>query len=60
MWNQNSLRSQAMLRLGPVAPGNDKRGQGTPRQRDLDPSETTNKQGRHAGQMGLQIEIGTE
>ena len=57
---QNSLRSQARWRLGPVAPGNEGRGQGTPRQRDLEPSETTNRQGRHTGQMGLQSEIGTQ
>ena len=37
-----------------------KRGQGTPRQRDLGPSETTHRQGRHTGQMGLQSEIGTQ
>ena len=58
--NKNSLRSQARWRLGPVVLGNEGRGQGTPRQRDLGPSETTNRQGRHTGQMGLQIEIGTQ
>ena len=34
------------------------RGQGTALQRD--PSETTKKQGRHTGQMGVQSEIGTK
>ena len=42
---QNSLRSQATWRLGPVALGNEGRGQGTPRQRDLEPSETTRVEG---------------
>ena len=32
----------------------------TPRQRDLEPSETTHRQGRHTGQMGLQSEIGIQ
>ena len=43
-----------------MAPGNEGRGQGTPRQRDLEPSETTHRQGRHTGQMGLKSEIGTQ
>ena len=57
---QNSLRSQAWWRLGPAAPGNEGRGLGTPRQRDLGLSETTHRQGRHTGQMGPQSEIGTQ
>ena len=38
----------------------EERCQGTPRQRDLEPSETTDRQERHTGQMGLQSEIGTQ
>ena len=57
---QKSLRNQARWRLGPVALGNEGRGQGIPRQRDLEPSETTHRQGRHTGQMGLQSEYGTQ
>ena len=45
--------------MGPVVPGNESRGLGTPRQRDLGPSETTHRQGRHTGKMGLQSEIET-
>ena len=56
---QNSLRSQAWWRLGPVALGNEGPGQGTPRQRDLELSETTHRQGRHTRQVGLQKDIGT-
>ena len=59
-WNPNSLRNRARWRLGPVTLGNEGRGQGTPRQRDLEPSETTHRQGRHIGPMGLQSEIGTQ
>ena len=43
-----------------MAPDNEGRGQGTPRQRDLEPSETTHRQGLHTGQMGLQSKIGTQ
>ena len=43
-----------------VATGNEGRGQGTRRQRDLEPSETTRRQGRHIGQVGLQSEIGSQ
>ena len=43
-----------------MVPGNEERGQGFPRQRDLEPSETTHRQGRHTGHLGLQIEIGTQ
>ena len=55
-----SLRSQAWWRLGPVARGNEGRYQGTPRQRDLGPSETTHRQGRHTGQTGIQSKNGTQ
>ena len=41
-----------------MAPGNEGRGQCTPRQRDLEPSETNHRQGRQTGQMGLQSKIG--
>ena len=57
---QNSLRKQARWRLVPVALGKEGRGQGTPRQRDLEPCETTHRKGRHTGRMGLQSEIGTQ
>ena len=43
-----------------MTPDNEGRGQGTPRQRDLEPSETTHGQGRHTVKMGLQSEIGTQ
>ena len=39
-----------------MAPGNEGRGQGTPRQRDVEPSDTTHRQARHTGQIGLQSE----
>ena len=42
-----------------MASGDEGRGQGTPRQQKLEPSETTHRQGRLTGQMGLQREIGT-
>ena len=42
-----------------MAPGNEGRGQSTPRQRDLEPSETTHRERRQTGQMGLQSEIRT-
>ena len=43
-----------------MVPGNERRGQGTPRQRDLGPSEFNHRQGRHTRQMSLQNEIGTQ
>ena len=60
MWNpQNSLRSQASWQKGPVVPGNEWRDQGTPRQRDLGPSETTHRQGRHtAGKWVYKVKLG--
>ena len=41
-----------------MAPGNEGRGQGTPRRRDLEPSETTHRQGRHTRQIELGKELG--
>ena len=41
-----------------MAPGKEGRGQGTPRQRNLEPSETTHRQGPHTGQMGLKVKLG--
>ena len=43
-----------------MAPGNEERDQGFRRQRDLEPSDTTHRQGRHTGQLGLQCEIGSQ
>ena len=43
-----------------MAPGNEGRGQGAPRQRGLEPSVTTHRQTRHTGQMRLQSEIGAQ
>ena len=57
-WNPKQSTNQAWWRMGPVVTGNEWRGQGTPRQRALGPSETTYRQGRHTGKMGLQNEIG--
>ena len=44
--------------MGPEAPGNEGRGQGTPRQRDLEPSETTHRQGRHTGKWVYKMKLG--
>ena len=45
--------------FGNWALGTEGTGQGTPRQRDLETSETTHRHGCHTGQMGLQSEIRT-
>ena len=53
MWNPKQSTKPSKVKIGTT-------GQGTPRQRDLEPSETTHRQGRHTGQMGLQSEIETQ
>ena len=40
--------------------GKEGRGQGTPRQQDLEPNETTHRQENHTGQMGIQSKFGTQ
>ena len=54
MWNPKQSTKPNIWRLGPVAPSNEGRDHGTPRQRDLEPSQITRRQGRHSGQMALQ------
>ena len=61
LWGtQNSLRSQTRWQLGPAAPHKEGWGQGIARQRDLETSVTTHRQGRNAGKMGLQSDMGTQ
>ena len=44
--------------MGPVVPGNEWRGQGTPGQRDLGTGETTHRQGRHTGEWVYKVKLG--
>ena len=57
MWKPKQSTKPNKLTMAPVVADNERRGQGTPRQRDLGPSETTHRQTR---QMGLQSEIETQ
>ena len=56
---QNSLRSRAKWGLGPLAPSDGGRGQGTPRQQDLEPGETTHRRMSYRAN-GPTSEIGTQ